>query len=78
MYFFRLSAQEFCDLFVPHLQAPIRVVNHKHAVARLIIGTIFRIIGIITFLGWALYLWPHVKDFGPQRECNDEVNVRQH
>ncbi|KAH9980264.1 hypothetical protein BGW80DRAFT_489723 [Lactifluus volemus] len=40
---------------------------------RFIISIISQIVVIITFLGWGLYLWFHVKDFGPQKECNDKV-----
>jgi hypothetical protein len=73
MQFFRVSAQEFRDLFVPHLYAPIRVGKHKKTMTRFIISIISQIVVIITFLGWGLYLWFHVKDFGPQKECNDKV-----
>jgi hypothetical protein len=41
--------------------------------AHLIIGIISKIIVVIAFLGWGLWSWFHVKDFGPQNECNDKV-----
>jgi len=28
---------------------------------------------VIASTGWALYMWAHVKDFGTQNSCNDQV-----
>jgi hypothetical protein len=60
-------------LFVFRLHALMRIGKYKHSMARFIVGVIFQFIGTFAFMGWALYLWIHVRHFGPENQCNDKV-----
>jgi hypothetical protein len=59
--------------FVSRLRAPLCVGKYRYTIVRFIVGVISRFIGIIAFTGWALFLWIHVRHFGPENQCNDKV-----
>ena len=52
----------------------MRLGKYKWSRSRFVIGVLAQLVAIIGFTGWALYLWVHVKDYGLQNECNDQVN----
>lgn len=36
-------------------------------------GVFVQFASVITFTGWALYVWVRVKDYGNQCQCNDQI-----
>jgi hypothetical protein len=41
--------------------------------SRIVMGVIIQFASVLAFTVWALYLWVHAKNFGPQNQCNNEV-----
>ncbi|KAI0004512.1 hypothetical protein BJV74DRAFT_881105 [Russula compacta] len=41
--------------------------------SRIAMGVFVQFASVITFTGWALYVWVHVKDYGNPCECNDQI-----
>jgi len=40
---------------------------------RVIMGVFLQFASVVAFLGWALFIWIHVKNFGSNPDCNDEI-----
>jgi hypothetical protein len=40
---------------------------------RIVMGVFLQFASVIAFTGWALYVWVHVKTYGSQPECNDQI-----
>jgi hypothetical protein len=36
-------------------------------------GVFLQFASVVAFLGWALFIWIHVKNFGSNPDCNDEI-----
>jgi hypothetical protein len=37
------------------------------------LGVLIQYVSVAAFAAWSLYLWVHVKDYGSQPECNDQI-----
>ncbi|KAH9042125.1 hypothetical protein EDB85DRAFT_1918063 [Lactarius pseudohatsudake] len=68
----------FHAIFIQHIlfflgtgAAPVG--KYHWSKSRLVMGVVFQFASVIAFTGWALYMWTHVKTFGEQNLCNDEV-----
>jgi hypothetical protein len=40
--------------------------------SRVAMSLLVRFISVVAFMGWGLYVWIHVKDFGSHPQCNDQ------
>ncbi|KAH9002585.1 hypothetical protein EDB86DRAFT_2896708 [Lactarius hatsudake] len=68
----------FHAIFIQHIlfflgtgAAPIG--KYHWSKSRLVMGVVIQFASVIAFTGWALYMWTHVKSFGQQNLCNDQV-----